>query len=57
MQLGLEYAPEPPFHAGRPELAPASVLKAVEDRTDDARAARREGLEAWTMRMGVAADR
>lgn len=26
IQLGLEYAPEPPFQAGRPELAPASVL-------------------------------
>lgn len=26
IQLGLEYAPEPPFNAGRPETAPASVF-------------------------------
>lgn len=26
VQLGLEYAPEPPFNAGRPETAPADVL-------------------------------
>jgi len=29
IQLFLEYAPEPPFTAGRPETAPASVLEAV----------------------------
>lgn len=26
VQLGIEYAPAPPFNAGRPELAPAEVL-------------------------------
>jgi len=26
IQLGLEYAPAPPFNSGRPELAPAGVL-------------------------------
>ena len=26
VQLGLEYAPEPPFQAGRPELAPPEIL-------------------------------
>ena len=29
IQLGLEYAPEPPFEAGRPELADGSTLDAV----------------------------
>ena len=29
IQLLLEYAPEPPFEAGRPETAPPSVLDAV----------------------------
>ena len=29
VQLSLEYAPEPPFSAGRPESAPAAVLAAV----------------------------
>ena len=32
VQLGLEYAPEPPFDAGRPELAPTEVLAAVRAR-------------------------
>jgi len=47
IQLGLEYAPAPPFNAGRPETAPASVLerfdktrrKMIEEREADARAA------------------
>jgi cyclohexyl-isocyanide hydratase len=30
VQLGLEYAPAPPFNAGRPELAPANVLERYE---------------------------
>jgi cyclohexyl-isocyanide hydratase len=29
VQLGLEYAPQPPFDAGRPETAPAEVLERV----------------------------
>ncbi|WP_221623347.1 DJ-1/PfpI family protein [Burkholderia sp. Bp9143] len=29
IQLALEYAPAPPFNAGRPELAPPAVLSAV----------------------------
>jgi putative intracellular protease/amidase len=32
VQLALEYAPDPPFQAGRPELAPADVRAAVEAR-------------------------
>ena len=32
IQLGLEYAPDPPFHSGRPELAPPEVLDAVRAR-------------------------
>jgi cyclohexyl-isocyanide hydratase len=28
VQLGLEYAPQPPFDAGRPELAPPEILEA-----------------------------
>lgn len=32
VQLGLEYAPAPPFEAGRPELAPPEVLAAVKSR-------------------------
>lgn len=29
IQLAVEYAPDPPFHAGRPETAPAQVLERV----------------------------
>ncbi|MDB5422599.1 MAG: transcriptional regulator,ThiJ/PfpI family protein [Phenylobacterium sp.] len=42
IQLGLEYAPEPPFNAGRPETAPPEILAQVKARLGammDARAA------------------
>jgi transcriptional regulator GlxA family with amidase domain len=32
LQLGLEYAPAPPFNAGRPETAPPEVLAAMQAR-------------------------
>ncbi|ACB95109.1 DJ-1/PfpI family protein [Beijerinckia indica] len=32
IQLGLEYAPAPPFQAGRPETAPAPILAAYRER-------------------------
>jgi transcriptional regulator GlxA family with amidase domain len=32
IQLGLEYAPEPPFNSGRPDIAPESVLALVKSR-------------------------
>ncbi len=32
VQLGLEYAPAPPFTAGRPEDAPPSILAAYRQR-------------------------
>lgn len=32
LQLGLEYAPAPPFDAGRPETAPAAVLAAYREK-------------------------
>ena len=34
IQLGLEYAPAPPFQAGRPETAPPAVLTAVQANMD-----------------------
>lgn len=42
IQLGLEYAPAPPFNAGRPELAPPHIL------------ARYEELRAKTMSVRLA---
>ncbi len=47
VQLGLEYAPQPPFNSGRPETAPAEVLEAVNVLTASNRAQRRARLEAW----------
>jgi putative intracellular protease/amidase len=32
VQLGLEYAPAPPYEAGRPETAPAHILRSVRAR-------------------------
>jgi cyclohexyl-isocyanide hydratase len=32
VQLGLEYAPEPPFNAGHPETAPSEILAAYRQR-------------------------
>ena len=40
VQLGIEYAPAPPFNSGRPELAPAQVLASTQQRYDRVRGAR-----------------
>jgi cyclohexyl-isocyanide hydratase len=40
LQLGLEYAPAPPFDAGRPETAPPEVLAAVKRNMETAMPAR-----------------
>lgn len=37
VQLNLEYTPEPPFNAGQPETAPASVLDVVRGRGEASR--------------------
>ncbi|MBU8537455.1 DJ-1/PfpI family protein [Falsiroseomonas tokyonensis] len=42
IQLGLEYAPAPPFEAGSPETAPPAILAGVRDKT----AANRKAREA-----------
>ena len=47
VQLGLEYAPQPPFDSGRPDTAPAEVLEAVNARTAAAFAERRVRIDAW----------
>ena len=47
VQLGLEYAPQPPFNSGRPDTAPPEVLEAVNARTGPSRAQRRVRLDAW----------
>ncbi len=46
IQLGLEYAPAPPFDSGRPDIAPAAVLAAVEAGMAPTMAANRARVEA-----------
>jgi transcriptional regulator GlxA family with amidase domain len=46
LQLGIEYAPAPPFESGRPETAPAQVLAAVRARLAGTLPGRRAGAEA-----------
>jgi len=45
IQLGLEYAPAPPFDAGRPETASPEVLALVRERMAPGAAARRAAVE------------
>ena len=40
VQLGIEYAPKPPFDSGRPDLARPEILAAARRRSDSVRAAR-----------------
>lgn len=53
VQLGLEYAPQPPFNAGRPELAPPQVLEAYNRRMAGSVAQRRAAAEEAAKRMRV----
>jgi cyclohexyl-isocyanide hydratase len=51
VQLGLEYAPDPPFNAGRPELAPPEILSAYNRRLGPLVDARRAVVEAAAQRL------
>ncbi len=46
IQLGMEYAPAPPFNAGRPETAPPEVLAVVRANFEAVGGARREAVAA-----------
>jgi cyclohexyl-isocyanide hydratase len=52
VQLGIEYAPAPPFNAGRPELAPAHVLDQAQRRYERALGARGAATERAAARLG-----
>jgi cyclohexyl-isocyanide hydratase len=56
IQLGLEYAPDPPFNAGRPELAPPSVLERYAAVQRKIGANRRAEAEAAARLLGVEAN-
>lgn len=51
VQLGLEYAPEPPFVGGRPELAPPHIRDQVRARMDGVAAGRRDAALAAAARL------
>jgi transcriptional regulator GlxA family with amidase domain len=51
LQLGIEYAPAPPFNAGRPETAPAEVLALVQARMAALMPSRLAGAEAAAARL------
>ena len=53
LQLGLEYAPAPPFNSGRPETAPPEVLAALRASMDPAVGGRRAAAEEVARRVAV----
>jgi cyclohexyl-isocyanide hydratase len=55
IQLAIEYAPAPPFSAGRPETAPADVRVAAEARNARFRAARMNDVDTAARRLDASA--
>jgi putative intracellular protease/amidase len=53
VQLSLEYAPDPPFQAGRPETAPGAVVEAVRARMNAHASARVAAAEEAALRLTV----
>lgn len=54
IQLGLEYAPAPPFNSGRPETAPAEVLESYQRAMARLQEPRRAGALAAAHRLEAA---
>lgn len=52
LQLGLEYAPAPPFNAGRPETAPPEIVAVVEKIYGGAMPARLAAAQEAARRLG-----
>jgi len=53
IQLGIEYAPAPPFDAGSPDTAPPAILARVRERNMAIAAARRDAVAAAAARLGA----
>jgi transcriptional regulator GlxA family with amidase domain len=51
IQLGIEYAPAPPFNSGRPDLAPAHVLASTQQRYERVRSARDAAIKRAAARL------
>ncbi|HEX7760691.1 MAG TPA: DJ-1/PfpI family protein [Caulobacteraceae bacterium] len=54
IQLGLEYAPAPPFNSGRPETAPPEILAGFQARMAGSRPARQAAAEQAAARLMAA---
>jgi cyclohexyl-isocyanide hydratase len=54
IQLGIEYAPAPPFNSGRPELAPPRILDLVQRRMSTAAQQRRDAVRVAADRLALA---
>lgn len=53
VQLNIQYAPDPPFHAGTPETAPKEVLAAVEEAYEPLMRARLNTAKEVAARLGI----
>jgi transcriptional regulator GlxA family with amidase domain len=51
VQLGIEYAPAPPFQSGRPELAPPHILSGTQKRYDRVRSTRDAAVQRAAARL------
>ena len=56
LQLGVEYAPDPPFNSGRPETAPPEVLTVIKARLATQLPERRAAAEAAAAKLLADAD-
>ncbi|MDE2227823.1 MAG: DJ-1/PfpI family protein [Alphaproteobacteria bacterium] len=54
LQLGMQYAPEPPFRSGTPETAPAAVLASARNAVRAITAQREQTARRMAQRLGVA---
>ena len=52
VQLGIEYAPAPPFNAGSPELAPPEVVQALQEMAKPMQAARQAQVDIAALALG-----
>jgi transcriptional regulator GlxA family with amidase domain len=51
IQLGIEYAPAPPFNSGRPDLAPPHILASTQQRYERVRSARDAAVKRAAARL------
>ncbi len=54
IQLGIEYAPDPPFHSGTPETAPPDVVKAFFTRYESVKESREAQARRFARQWGIA---